>query len=302
MQGGDFMLSTNILLSGNNFTKVALLFRFMNMGMVVPATFYAVQDMYCVEAVKDFWEEKRATVIERLHTKDGVGAPADGRMDSPDPEKGRYKDFGVIHSLDIWHAAKNLTKKLHAAGIISGQSDIHVWLKDIVNHFWFCCQKADNREEFMGMWRGVLHHVTGVHEWGLGRCQHEPLPAASHGKDCMLSGSAAHEALSKIVLNRRWLKDVEKFLTFRQKRVYNKKSKRYRVTTVKVAKDYSYIPQLQQNILGKRLKAVGGLPRRRSMRPDDPRTLGVLAGVVPPTTAELVQAQIRRGQDMTSET
>lgn len=31
----------------------------------------------------------------------------------PDPEKGRYKDWGIIHSLDIWHAAKNLTKKLH---------------------------------------------------------------------------------------------------------------------------------------------------------------------------------------------
>jgi len=30
--GGDFLLSTNILLSGNNFAKVALLFKFMNIG------------------------------------------------------------------------------------------------------------------------------------------------------------------------------------------------------------------------------------------------------------------------------
>ena len=52
MQGGDFMLSANILLSGNNYHKVALLFRYMSMGMVVPTTFFAVQDSYCVDAVK----------------------------------------------------------------------------------------------------------------------------------------------------------------------------------------------------------------------------------------------------------
>lgn len=61
------------------------------------------------------------------------------------------------------------------------------------------------------MWRGVLHHVCGAHEWALGKCQHQPLDAVSSAKDCMLSRSAAYEALSQIVLNRRWLKDVEKF-------------------------------------------------------------------------------------------
>ncbi|XP_073720185.1 uncharacterized protein [Misgurnus anguillicaudatus] len=226
--------------------------------------------------------------------------------------------------------------------MVSGQSAILVWKKDIVNHFWFCCQMANNREEFMGMWRGVLHHVCGVHEWALGKCQHQPLDAVSSSKDCMLSRSAAHEALSQIVLNRRWLKDVEKFLKFRstseleafqnhllmyvskrfafsppvyeartllaaldynhhnhrpvhinqrgevsQRRLYSKKSKRYRVHTVKVSKEYNYIPQLQRQILGTRLKSSGGLPRRRSLRPDDPRTLGLLTGVVPPSTAEL---------------
>jgi len=33
--------------------------------------------------------------------------------------------------------------------MVSGQSAILVWMKDIVNHFWFCCQMADSREEFM---------------------------------------------------------------------------------------------------------------------------------------------------------
>ena len=36
MQTGDFMLSTNILLSGSVYYKVAFLVKFMNMCMVVP--------------------------------------------------------------------------------------------------------------------------------------------------------------------------------------------------------------------------------------------------------------------------
>ncbi|KAK7128318.1 hypothetical protein R3I94_016778 [Phoxinus phoxinus] len=268
------------------------------------------------------------------------------------PEKGRYKEKGVLHSLDVWRAAKNLTKRLHVAGMMSGQKTILGWIKDIVNHFWFACQHASNREEFMVVWRGVLHHVSGVHEWALGRCLHGPL---GDEREVIPPGSIAHVALSEIVLNRRWLKDIEKFLTFRttsqlesfqnhilmyaakrfafsyetyeartflaaldynhhnhrpvhvnnkgqvsQKRLYSKKSQRYRVQTVKVAKDYSYIPDLQIKILGLRLQSARGLPRKRSYRPDDPRFLGPLSGIVPPPTADLVQSQVHRGQEMPS--
>ncbi|XP_041641442.1 uncharacterized protein LOC121508572 [Cheilinus undulatus] len=132
-----------------------------------------------------------------------------------DPQKGRYKDYGVIHSLNIWHAAKSLAKRLHAAGMISGQSAILVWLKDIVNHFWFVCQKAKDRDEFMGIWHGVLQHVRGRHEWSYVRCLHGPLDVGQLQKEYMTSKSAAHVALSHIVLNKRWLKNVEKWLTFR---------------------------------------------------------------------------------------
>ena len=61
----------------------------------------------------------------------------------------------------------------------------------------------------------MLHHVHGVHEWGLGRCLHEEVDATGSEKEYIRSGSAAHEALTQIVLNKRWLKDLEKFLTFR---------------------------------------------------------------------------------------
>ena len=66
------MLATNILLSGNNFTKVALLLKFMNMGNVNYNTFFKIQNAYCVETIKAFWMEKRANAIQRLQDKDVV--------------------------------------------------------------------------------------------------------------------------------------------------------------------------------------------------------------------------------------
>ena len=72
MQGGDFLLSMNILLSGNNYRKVALLFKFMDMGMVAEGTHFRLQDAYCIEPVQEYWEKTRVEVLERWHEKDHV--------------------------------------------------------------------------------------------------------------------------------------------------------------------------------------------------------------------------------------
>ncbi len=72
MQAGDFLLSSNILLSGNNYEKVSLLFKFMNMGMVNRTTFFTIQDTYCVKSIKDFWTEKRSEAIIGLQGKEVV--------------------------------------------------------------------------------------------------------------------------------------------------------------------------------------------------------------------------------------
>lgn len=75
------MLSANILLSGNNFGKIALLFKFMNIRMVACPTFYTLQDSYCLQSIRDFWEEKRSAIINRLQSKGSVVA------------LGKYVDF-----------------------------------------------------------------------------------------------------------------------------------------------------------------------------------------------------------------
>ena len=62
----------------------------------------------------------------------------------------------------------------------------------------------------------------------------------------------------------------------------------------KASKTYGYIPELQAMILQKRL-AGKGMPRRRTLRPDDPRRYGPLPPVPAPTIEELLHTQVRRG-------
>ncbi|KAM4736945.1 uncharacterized protein FYW61_004575 isoform 2-T3 [Anableps anableps] len=284
MQAGDFLLASNIILSGNNYAKVALLFKFMKMGIVDQSTFFKIQDTYCVGTIKDFWDNNRAEVVSRLQSKKNVVVLADGHMDRPglsaqyctytimendtkeilsivnidkretqrssammeregfirsfdqlhqevklaevctdphshisalfDPVKGKYKDSGVLHTLDMWQGSKNLGKKIHAAGQKSGCSILLQWNKDICNYFWFCCKMAENYDDFFDMWTGLLNHVTGEHEWPLDGGQHGP-SEERRDEGWIEKGSVAHQALSEIVLNECWLKEVHKYLHFR---------------------------------------------------------------------------------------
>ncbi|XP_059424614.1 uncharacterized protein LOC132158984 [Carassius carassius] len=272
------MMATNILLSGNNYYKVSHLFKYMNMGFVGKDLFFNIQDTYCLGAIKEFWEGKRSTAIQRLQDKDSVVVLADGRMDSPghcaqyctytmmeneskeiisvvtvdkrqtqrtsvimereafvktmdkllteiklltdictdahtqisslmNPNSGRYKESGVLHSWDMWHGAKNLAKKITTAGQLSGQKILLKWTKDIVNHFWYCCKTAETDGHFRKLWSSVLHPVTNEHKWYLGQCMHDCLPE-NQEKEWLESGSQAHKALEKIVLNKRLLKQT----------------------------------------------------------------------------------------------
>ncbi|XP_075931630.1 uncharacterized protein LOC142931561 isoform X2 [Anarhichas minor] len=283
MLAGDFMLGTNILLSGNNYSKVALLFRFMNMGVVSPATFSKIQDTYCVDTIREFWMERRSEAVRRLRGEDVV-VVGGGRNDSAgpnaryrsystmaestkeilnvealdrrrtgrssvlvereafiqtvqklhphvqlvefctdanvhiaalmNPETGRYKDLGMRHSLDVWHGAKQLAQQIAAAAQVHGHAVLLSWLKDIVNHFWWCCKTADTKQDFSDLWVGIIHHVGGRHTWSAGSCHHEHLDDFGH-KEAIRDDCAAHAALLNILQNKRWLRDVHKYLTFR---------------------------------------------------------------------------------------
>ncbi|KAK0141127.1 hypothetical protein N1851_021867 [Merluccius polli] len=188
--------------------------------MVDRSTFFAIQNSYCVDSITEFWNEKISAIIAQLRSKGPVvlgESQSDGRMDSPgfcaqyctytamdnDKEyKGIYKDIGVVHCLDIWHGQQKSC------------SILLQWDRDICNHFWYCCKIAGTYLEFFDMWVGLLHHVTGEHEWALCACRHGPL-VDSREKDWIVKNSPAQQKLREIILDIRWLKNVHLYLPFR---------------------------------------------------------------------------------------
>lgn len=70
------------------------------------------------------------------------------------------------------------------------------------------------KTDVQDMWVGVLHHVTGEHEWALGACHHGPL-VDSREKEWIVKNSPPHQKLREIILDTRWLKNVHLYLPFR---------------------------------------------------------------------------------------
>ena len=60
--------------------------------------------------------------------------------------------------------------------------------------------------DMQDMWAGLLHHVTGEHEWALGACRHGPL-VDSREKDWIVKNSPAQQKLREIIMDIRWLKN-----------------------------------------------------------------------------------------------
>ena len=63
----------------------------------------------------------------------------------------------------------------------------------------------------------------------------------------------------------------------------------------KEAKDYTYIRDLRNNLLQRRLSGEG-MASKSIKRPDDARQLGVLSGIEGPTIAELLRRREEREQ------
>lgn len=135
------------------------------------------------------------------------------------------KDYPQIkHSYDVWHGTKNLTKKLVAAGQERGNRLLVLWIKDIVNHFWYSSNKAETYEEFIGIWFGILHHIVDEHQWvlpystsGVNGCEHDDLEVHKYreSKEYIQKGSLTHETLRSIIMDKRLLNKIPYFLNFR---------------------------------------------------------------------------------------
>lgn len=68
---------------------------------------------------------------------------------------------------------------------------------------------------FKDVWYGMLHHIVNEHVWfvpfansTVSTCQHGPLEDGSQTKEYLKKGSAAHNALRQIVMDKRLVKNI----------------------------------------------------------------------------------------------
>lgn len=76
------LLAASVLVSGNNFEKVSLLSRCLNLNFICRSTFQRVQKLYAVPAIKTLWEDMKAA-MEKVFKDEQLVLAGDGRNDSP---------------------------------------------------------------------------------------------------------------------------------------------------------------------------------------------------------------------------
>ncbi|XP_057291839.1 uncharacterized protein LOC130614426 [Hydractinia symbiolongicarpus] len=109
------------------------------------------------------------------------------------------------HSLDVWHKAGKITKKISQEVSKKKQLQplINPWLAPIRNHFWYCCSHCEEDELKMRvLWMRLLKHITGDHL----QCEHEPMEEPTEGKTWLDPTGPSMEIIRKHVMKSSWLK------------------------------------------------------------------------------------------------
>lgn len=71
-----------------------------------------------------------------------------------DPDKGRYKDLRIHHSLDMWHGAKNLSKKISTVS-----SNASNFINNTVLYLPAC---RWNHHIMLGLHAKYIHEITCI--------------------------------------------------------------------------------------------------------------------------------------------
>ena len=76
------MLGSALLLSGNSYTKVGLMFNFCNLQYFSSTLFNQYQQLYIAPAINEFWEQHKQQLWNEMSGREVV-LSGDGRNDSP---------------------------------------------------------------------------------------------------------------------------------------------------------------------------------------------------------------------------
>ncbi|XP_015761747.1 PREDICTED: uncharacterized protein LOC107340861 [Acropora digitifera] len=116
----------------------------------------------------------------------------------------------TVHYYDIWHVARSLWKKLLKASKEGGCEKISSWMKGIRRHLYWCATstKPGFGALIVAKWSSFLRHVANIHSDHPNelykKCHHEPL----QDRLWIKRGTAAHDKLKNVLLNKTLLKDI----------------------------------------------------------------------------------------------
>ena len=82
MYSNNLQFSAAVLLSGNNYTKIELMSRFLGLACPSKSSFLRVQKFYCIPAIDEWWKWMRTNLISLIGNLEVV-VSGDGQSDSP---------------------------------------------------------------------------------------------------------------------------------------------------------------------------------------------------------------------------
>ena len=114
MRAGNLMLGSALLLSGNSYTKVGLMFNFCNLQYFSSTLFNQYQQLYIAPAINEFWEQHKQQLWQEKSNKEVI-LSGDGRNDSPG-HSAQYCTYSLADMDDQAILQMNVVDVREAAG------------------------------------------------------------------------------------------------------------------------------------------------------------------------------------------
>ena len=114
IRAGNLTVASALLLSGNSYTKVGLMFNFCNLQYFSSTLFNQYQQLYIIPAINEFWQQHKEQVWNERAGKDTI-LSGDGRNDSPG-HSAQYCTYTLADMQDKAILQMNVVDVREAAG------------------------------------------------------------------------------------------------------------------------------------------------------------------------------------------
>ena len=127
----------------------------------------------------------------------------------------RENEKDTIHQFDIWHFWKRIKKNLAAAAKKKPCQTLNVWIKSVINDFWWAVSTCNGDETLLReKWYSILFHIQNKHKWS----------SCSKFHKCLHPRIAKNKACKKL-----WLNPTSHALKAQQSIVLDKRLRRFEV-------------------------------------------------------------------------